>query len=240
MRRNTMNRWWLKLDSPILGFEGEGDPGTGAGGASGDGGQGTAEGGQGSGSGEGGSSGEGDGGDDPAAGLKSALQKERADRKALEKQLKVFMDQQKAKEDAEKTEVQRLTDSSAAQVAKLEKLASGFRNNAVEAAVLKAAADAKFRDPSDALRAEVLSAIGVEQDEDDPSNVTVDLDTVKDAVKALGKSKPHYLTTANLGGGGTSGSKFGGGGGQRGNQGDARAAMMAKYPALRGRFGNNS
>ena len=35
-------------------------------------------------------------------------------------------------------------------------------------AILKAASNAKFRDPSDALRPEVLAAISVEQDEDDP------------------------------------------------------------------------
>lgn len=234
MRRTTINKWWLSRNEAILGFEGEG-AGDGGASASGDGAQGTAEGGQGSGT----SSSEGAEGansqSEDTAGLKSALQKERDSRKAMEKELAAFRKAQQAAEDAKKDDVQRLTDQQTRSTERLEKLAQGFKTSAVEQAILRAATEAKFRDPSDALRPEVLAAIGVEQDEDDPSQVTIDASTVKDAIKSLAKSKPHYLVTA--GSGAPSGSKFGGTT-QQGKT-DRAAELAAKYPALRTRMINN-
>lgn len=167
--------------------------------------------------------------EEDTAGLKSALQKERADRKAMEKKLQAFEKAQQEKADAEKTEIERLTDQGSRSTAKLQKLAEGFRTTKVEAAIIKAASDAKFTDPTDALRKEVLDAIGVEQDEDDPTQVTVDEATVLAAIKKLAKDKPHYLgaTKKVLP---PSGSKFGGN--QAPQQQTQEQALRAQYPAL--------
>lgn len=224
MRRTTINKWWLTNNAAVLGFEGEGEGAEGANGAAG---------------GAAGSGAEGEGKPegansqpDETAGLKSALQKEREGRKQMEKELAAFRKQQQEAEDAKKDDVQRLTDQQARAAERLAKLAVGYKNSAVEQAILQAAGEAKFRDPSDALRPEILSAIGVEQDEDDPSKVTIDATTVKDAIKALAKSKPHYLVVP--GNGGPSGSKFGGNT-QQGKT-DRASELAAKYPALRTRM----
>lgn len=236
--RVTRQNWWMFLAQPIVGFD-EGTPagegGTGAGeGASGEGANGAGEG-AGEGQGAPGTGDEGQGADDPAAGLKSALQKERADRKAMEKELKALRAEKQTAADAELSEVERLKKENETSAGKTAKLAQGFRKNAVNEAILKAAAAAKFRDPSDALRPEVMDALGVEQDEDDPSNVTIDSATVTAAIKALAKSKPHYLATEQKQTTPKSGSQFGGSGGGSNLTADQQA-LAARYPALRGRI----
>ena len=232
--RITKNNWWMYLTQPVIGFEpGEGE-GTGAEGAGeGEGANGAGEG-AGEGQGSASTGDEGKGASEDTSGLKSALEKERNDRKAMEKELKSLRAAEKKRADAELSEVDRLKNESEAEKAKSSKLAAGFRSNAVRTAVLEAARSAKFLDPSDALRSEVLDAIGVEQDEDDPSNVTIDKASVAKAVKALATSKKHYVGT------GTpevkqvpkSGSQFGGGSGA-GNMTADEQALAAKYPALR-------
>lgn len=232
--RITRNNWWSELTKPIVGFE-DGDGGEGAGGE----GQGEGEGnGQGSseeGQGSAGTTDEGQGAGEDTSGLKSALQKERDGRKALEKELAALKKAEQKRADAELTEVERLRKENEAEKGKTTKLAQGFRRSAINSAILKAAADAKFIDPSDALRDEVIAAIGVEQDEDDPSNVTVDKATVIAAVKELAKAKKHFIQ------GETqqrqvprSGSSFGGSGNQN-KQTAAEQELFTKYPALRTR-----
>ncbi|MGX9924113.1 hypothetical protein ACWIG4_30165 [Streptomyces sp. NPDC002248] len=172
--------------------------------------------------------------EDPAAGLKSALQKERSERRALQKELAKFQKEQKAREDSEKSEVERLSDLSGQQSQRLQKLSDAFRESAIERAVLSAARTAKFTDPTDALRREVLSAIQVEQDEDDPTQVEIDEASVTQAVQALAKSKPHYLTSGEQQtpppGSRRSASKFGGTGNQK--KGTDRDRLGGLYPAL--------
>lgn len=143
------------------------------------------------------------------SGLKSALQKERADRKALAKKLAAYEKSEQDRTDAEKTEIQRLIDQDQRKTAKLQQLAEGFRKSKIEAAVIKAARAEGFTDPTDAIRQEVLMAIGVEQDEDDPSQVTIDETSLKKAIQDLAKAKPHYKAAAQQKPP-PSGSKFGG------------------------------
>lgn len=238
--RVTRKTWWTELTAPIVGFdEGEGE----GSGASGEGaGEGAGSAGEGAGEGQGsqGTGTEGAGAGEDVSGLKSALEKERNDRKAMEKELKALQKKDQAAKDAELSEVDRLKKENEAEKARATKLAEGFRKNAVNQAVLKAAGAAKFRDPSDALRPEVLAAIGVEQDDDDPSSVTIDEKTVTDAIKALAKSKPHYLATDD---GGQqrqqqkpkSGSQFGGGGTTSNLTADEQA-LIKRYPALASRI----
>lgn len=239
--RITKHNWWTVLTEPIVGFE----PGEGAGAAAGTGegasaqgaGEGEGANGAGEGAGEGqGSQGtgtEGEGASEDVSGLKSALEKERNDKKALDKELKAFRKKEEERLAAEKTEIERATDTATKESARVAKLSAGFRRNAVNSAVLEAARAAKFLDPSDALRPEVLDAIGVEQDEDDPSNVTIDRASVVKAVKALAASKKHYVG-AEVKVTPKSGSQFGGSG--TGNMTADEKALAEKYPALRGRI----
>lgn len=232
---HTKQSWWLTLTGTIIGFDdpaGTGAPGAGEGAS----GEGTGEEGT-EGQGAAGTGESGDGAADDTAGLKSALQKERADRKAMEKELKALRSDKQSKDDAEKSELQRAQDEAKRNSEKATKLAQGFKDSALRSAVLAAAGKAKFTDPSDALRPEILSAIGVEQDDDDPTNVTVSVDDVTAAIKKLAKDKPHYLAPAEVKQQRPpkSGSSFGGSGNS--GTGDAQKdALYAKYPALRGRI----
>lgn len=232
---NSDKPWWVTLDYSIFGSEGEGD-GSGSGEGAGGAGEGAREG-EGEGQGGAGTGGAGDGATDDASGLKTALERERRDKKALEKELKLLRKGKQDQDDAEKTEIQRLTDHSTRQSEKVTKLAAKFKQSAVEAAVRKAAGNAKFLDPSDALRPDVLSAIGVEQDEDDPSEVTIDEASVVKAVTALAKAKPHWVqptekkTTKPK-----SGSGFGGSTITQPQPDEAKAELIRKFPALQGRI----
>lgn len=235
--RVTRNKWWTELQKPIIGFD-ESTPGSGAEGEGAIEGAGTGQEGPGESQGSEGQPVEGQGAVDDAAGLKSALQKERADRKALEKELKAYRKSKEDQELAEKSEVERVTTQAQRAEEKAAKLAAGFRKNAIHSAVIAAAGKAKFLDPTDALRPEVLEAIQVEQDEDDPSLVTIDEKSVTAAVAALAKSKKHYVTASQeqqqkqkqLP---RSGSGFGGGAPTSNLTADEQV-LAARYPALRG------
>lgn len=173
--------------------------------------------------------------EDEVAGLKSALDKERKTAKENAKKLAAFEKAQKDKEDAEKSEIQRLTDQGISASEKLQKLSAGFRKSKVESAVVAAARKALFTDPTDALRPEVLEAIGVEQDEDDPTQVTIDSKTVEEAITKLAKAKPHWLTEVEDPNKkkprSPSGSKFGGSNNTQTPSAEDKLAEM--FPALR-------
>jgi hypothetical protein len=233
--RITKHTWWTELTMPIFGFEpGEGEGAGNEGAGEGEGAQGAGEGaGEGQGSASTGTEGQGAGED--TSGLKSALEKERNERKTMERELKALRKDAETRADAEKTEIQRATDAATQNASKVEKLAAGFRNSAVRSAVLEAARAAKFLDPSDALRPEVLDAIGVEQDEDDPTQVTIDPSSVTKAVKALATSKKHYIGGEQQKQAPKSGSQFGGSTTGSNMTADEQA-LANKYPALRGRL----
>lgn len=230
MRQNTI-QWWKLIEKPIRGFD-DGGEGAGAG-------QGTPEGEQGSGQGQAGQQGEATSQAaktytaEEVAGMKSALEKERAERKTADKELKAFREAQQAREDAEKTEVQRLTDQNAGLGDKYTKLAAGYMQSSIRDAVMAAARAEKFLDPSDAMRPEVLSDLPVEQDADDPTKITLDDAELKRRVKALAKDKPHYLGTTQSGAT-RSGSTFGGARNQGASPQAESARMATLYPALRG------
>lgn len=229
MRRNTVQHWKRLFHGPIIGFDEPtgGDP-QGQGSAQGQ--QGSARGAQGTPPGGNQPTGETPPAED-VSGLKSSLQKEREERKALEKELRAFRDAQQKAADAEKTEIQRLTDAQARDNDKLTRLAASFRNNAVRDAIIAEATKLNFLDPSDAVNPAILTDLGVDQDEDDPTKITVDTAEVTKRLKALAQQKPHWLrqppTTAKK-----SGSSFGGG--SSGNEGPdaARAALISRFPAF--------
>lgn len=205
--------------------------------------------------------------DTKTAGLKSALQKERKARrengaalKKVQRELdqlkaaagKTATDDEKAKADARDRETQQTKADRDAADARVDKLARRWATAAVDNAVLSAMRDPKlpqFKDPDDVLKLIDRKVIDVDQDDDDPSEVEVDTDDIRKAIKALAKKKPHLLapkgedeeegTTAS---GSTktpagqttpagSPSKFNGKRGKGLDEAE-RQRLLAKYPAM--------
>lgn len=169
--------------------------------------------------------------DTDTAGLKSALKKERDERRALAKEIK---DLRKFKEDAEskdKTEGEKAQAAATKAQQKAERLAAKLKETALENVVTKLATKHKFVDIDDALRLIDRSEIQIDQDEDDPSDLTIDEKSVDKALKALAEKKPHLIGDGE--GLPPSGSKFAGGRKNSDPNADTEA-LKQKYPALRG------
>lgn len=168
--------------------------------------------------------------DDPKTkGLSSALRKERQERQKLERELKKL---NKAKEDedlAKKSEAEQAKIRADKAEERATKLATGFRNTAVNAAIREAARDANFIDVEDALAGVDRESITIEQDDDDPSQIDLDLRTVKTAVKALASKKPHFIRSGS-GDSQSTGSQFGGKGKGKGTTSEEQ--LKQKYSGL--------
>jgi len=129
--------------------------------------------------------------DDDRAELKRALRDERQKRRKAERearQAKQEASSKKDKEDADDS-AKRLQ----AAETRTEKLATRLRKREVESAIMEAARDAGFIDPSDALVDAVIQKIDVDQDDEDPSDIEVDIDSVEEAVKAYASKKKHLV-----------------------------------------------
>jgi len=127
------------------------------------------------------------------SGLKSALRKERKARRDHEKELKAL---RKFKEDLDgkkKTETETAQQERDKEKQKSDKLASKLQQQAVDFAISKIARKMKFQDEEDAILLVRRNDIEVEQDEDDPGEITVDEESVEEAVKDLLKRKPHLI-----------------------------------------------
>jgi hypothetical protein len=247
MREQEELAWW-QHGLLICGNDGEGgDGGANSGGDGGAAGGAGSDGASGDGNGD---DGDGDGGDDgdddlppdnDVSGLKSALQKEREQRKTAAKELrtltKQFRDAQKRLnelDDKDKSEVEKATKQAAQAGEKVTKLAGKLRTQAVDALIERHAREMKFIDVDDALTGVDRSKIEVEQDDDDPSDIRVDAKTVKAAVKALADKKKHLIQSEEgEGGGGPSGSRFGGGGNKGGDGKNTAERLKELYPSLR-------
>lgn len=116
---------------------------------------------------------------------------------------------------------------------RLEKLTTGFRQNAIVNAIKAEAEKQNFIDVSDALSyfegVDTINQFQVEQDEDDPSVVTLDPKAVASAVKKLATSKPHYINKGTDNGEPT-GSPFGGS--RRKSPTDDEATLRQRYSNL--------
>lgn len=161
-------------------------------------------------------------------GLRSALQKERTGRKTAEKQLAAERRAREERENKEKSELEVVQQSATKANAKVTALANRLRDAALDNAILKASAKYNFRDPDDALKLVDRDVIDYDQDEDDPSKVTITMDTVQDALKKLAKAKPHLVVAE--GQEEKSGSKFNGG--TKSKQELDDDLLRAKFPAL--------
>lgn len=173
-----------------------------------------------------------DKGEEDVAGLKSALAKERENNKNLkqaEKDLKAAQARLKEIDDKDKSDGEKATEAATKAAEKVTKLATRLRDQALDTIIEREARKAGFKDTDDALKLVDRSSIGVEQDEDDPSDVQIDDKSVKAAVEKLAKAKEHLL--GGEGDGAPSGSKFGGG--KKNTKEASDAELTKKYPALR-------
>lgn len=162
------------------------------------------------------------------AGLKSALQKERRAAKQAAKDLKAANKRLEELDQKDKSEIEKAKTAQAKADEKVTKLATRLRTQAVDVAIKDAARALKFKDEDDAVSLVSRKDISVEQDEDDPSDIEIDLKSVKAAVKALADRKKHLIDAE--GEGEKSGSKFGGKGGDKQKQ--TEESLKELYPAL--------
>lgn len=135
---------------------------------------------------------------DAAAGLKSALRKERKGHKverrarmAAEnenKQLKAQLEALNGKENEAVASVQSELDS---ERTKNTSLASKIKDQAIRSAVLAEATRQNFIDPEDAMS--IAKAIEADQDPEDPTDIDIDDDAVKLEVAKLAKRKKHLV-----------------------------------------------
>lgn len=216
----------------IIGAEGDGDGDGDGENGSGDSGDNSGDGDPGDGDGDAGDGSDGDdGGEKPdVTGLKSALAKERAENKAKEKELKALRKAELARENASKTDLEQAQALAEASKTKAEKLASGFLKTNLNSAIRRAAEKAGFIDPDDAVGSISRDDLTFEQDEDDPSDVTIDQKSVDKAVKALATKKPHFVKSGTDDGE-PSGSQFGGSK-QKGKK-SSDDELRERYPSLR-------
>lgn len=134
------------------------------------------------------------------SGLKSALQKERSDRKRLEKEAKELRRFKETAERKGKSETDNAKADATKASQKAEKLAAKLQTNEVDLTIIKVIQSdpkLKFRDIDDALSLVKRGDIEVEQDEDDPSEIDVDSDSVVKALQALARRKPHLLVDSS-------------------------------------------
>lgn len=159
--------------------------------------------------------------------LEKALRDERKLRRKAERDAK-RSSRQKSTDDSKKEdeEVQKQLEAA---TEKTKKLAKGLLKKEVDDAILNEARRLGFIDPSDALLDDIRREVDADQDEDDPTDIEVDLDSVKDAVSDLAKRKKHLISEG--GPRERSGGKFRKGSGKE-EKGDD-AVFQERYPSLR-------
>jgi len=166
--------------------------------------------------------------DEDYTGLKSALQKERKAAKDAQRELRKATAKLEELSAKDKSETDKAKDDATKASAKADKLAARLRTTAVDNVVIKLSSKLKFRDIDDALQLINRDDVEIDQDDDDPSDITVDEASVKAALEKLAKRKPHLIGAD--GQEEKSGSKFNGK-----KKSDKEAdddALRAKYPAL--------
>lgn len=190
---------WLL--SPLFGAaEGDGEEGESEG-SSNDGGDSEDDDEHGEGSGQG-----GEGSEEKSDGALSALRKERKARKDAERELRQLRADKQKREQEESDKKLAEEDAVKAAETKAQRaeerarvLAERLRDRTVDALIRDAARDLNFHDVQDALLRIDRSTISVEQDESDPTDVEVDEDTVKKAVKALADKHKHLVNVEGSG-----------------------------------------
>lgn len=161
-------------------------------------------------------------------GLKSALAKERKAAKDANRALKAAQKRLDEIDSKDKSDSDKAKDDASKAESKATKLAVRLKDTAVDNVIIRLGGKQKFRDIDDALKLIDRSAIEVDQDEDDPSEVDIDEDSVKSALEKLAKAKPHLILAE--GQEDKSGSKFNG---KKKSDKDAdEETLRTKYTAL--------
>lgn len=173
---------------------------------------------------------------DDAKELKEALAKtrkqlreERKGRRKAERDAQQAKTTREAGEDAK--EADKANEELTKEREKNQKMATRLRNKERDDAILAEARKLGFIDPSDALTDEIRNSVAVDQDDEDPSDIEVDEDTVKVAVKKLADKKKHLLGTP--GSSTESGGRFRKGGKKKTGEAEKAAQILQDYPSLR-------
>lgn len=161
--------------------------------------------------------------------LQAALEKERRLNKRLTRRQNISQQNKSAEEQKEQVDIETAQNRAREADAKAEKLAAGLLQRDINAAIEKAARDMKFLDPDDAIAGVDRSLIESDQDDEDPTDILVNEETVRAAVKALAAKKPHFIRTGTDDGEPT-GSPFGGRKG--GSKKSTDDTLRDLYPAL--------
>lgn len=170
-----------------------------------------------------------DEGEEDVSGLKTALEKERANVKARDKELAKLKKRDEDADLAKKDEVEQANIKAQRAEEKATKLAAGLRRTSLNSAIEKAAEKLGFIDTDDAIAGVEVPDDAIEQDEDDPSDITIDSAAVLKAVKALATKKPHFIKSGTEDGDAT-GNQFGGN--NRKPKKTSDETLREKYQAL--------
>lgn len=160
--------------------------------------------------------------------LKAALEKERRLNKRLNRRQTIEQKNKSAEDNKEQEDLASAQNREREATAKAEKLAAGLLQRDINSVIEKIARDLKFLDPDDAIAGVDRSIIESDQDDEDPTDILVNEETVRDAVKALAAKKPHFIRTGTDDGEPT-GSPFGG---RRGKKKSSDDELRDLYPAL--------
>lgn len=122
-----------------------------------------------------------------------ALAAERRNSKRLERELRKANNEKAAVKQAESETIEEARTREAAANSRAEKLAAGILKRDIDNAIRDQARELKFIDVEDAVNGVDRTKITFDQDDEDPSDIDIDLDTVKSVVKALAAKKKHFI-----------------------------------------------
>lgn len=183
--------------------------------------------------------------------LRSVLQKERKARRESDKRVKSVqreLEELKAKGEGggkkEDPEKESKTSTSPADERRSEKLAQKLLASSTESAIVRVMGSPKlveklgirFKDPDDVLKLVDRALIEADQDDDDPTEITIDDDSIVTALRSLARKKPHLLLPKegemSSEGRSRSGSQFGGSRDGATDKATRQQELKKKYPAL--------
>lgn len=162
-------------------------------------------------------------------GLKSALEKERQNNRKLSKDLRRFQKAEAEAEMAKKTELEQAQAREEAATKRVQSLAQALLTTQLHNRIAHEAASMGFIDTDDAIKGVDISSIEYEQDEEDPTQVDIDVKSIKAALKDLSTKKPHYLRTGTDDGDPT-GTPHGG---RKKKKRTSEQTYRDRYPSLR-------
>ena len=165
---------------------------------------------------------------DDVAALQRALQAERRNNKRLTRENNRFKASQDRQNNDEANELEETRTKLQESTSRTEKLAAGLLSRDLNKAIEDEAKKQNFIDPSDAINGVDRLKLVYDQDDEDPTDIDIDLASVIAEVKRLAASKPHFIS-GGTDDGEPSGSGFGGSKKQKKNSEDQ---MRELYPSL--------